>query len=221
MKIDQTNLDFIREQLLTPFGFKGSYLTELWQTVVMLQSGEHRAYAPAVQSVLWADADVFASAPPAVTNAMMLAVSAKALALLERITYSTPAEAIAALTPILDDYAYDVCGFSVESTFVQNALVGVDLALWSLYARKINAKTFDDIIPQYATNALGVKNSHLVKIPLISYNVKESEIKAILESGAALLKIKIGAFTGETERETDMRLMLEAEIGRASCRERV
>ena len=169
MKIIKTNLNFIREKLTAPFGFKGNYLNELWQTVVLLSDGENTAVCPAVQSVLWADANVFAWAPPAATNAMMLSVTSKALKLLEGLEFSSPPEAIELITPKLSAYAKELCSFKVMPTFVLNALVAVDLALWMLYAKQIGAKHFDDIIPK--TSAFTTKSDALVKIPLISYNV--------------------------------------------------
>ena len=38
MKITKTNCNFEREPLIAPFGFKGGYLSELWQSVVMLEN---------------------------------------------------------------------------------------------------------------------------------------------------------------------------------------
>ena len=41
MKILSTNSNFVREPMAAPFGFKGSYLTELWQTVARLSTADH------------------------------------------------------------------------------------------------------------------------------------------------------------------------------------
>ncbi|MBQ0108994.1 MAG: hypothetical protein KBS44_01775, partial [Clostridiales bacterium] len=59
-KIEKADTRFIREPLLAPFGFKGKYLTELWQTVVYLETPSFASACPTTISVLWSDANVFA-----------------------------------------------------------------------------------------------------------------------------------------------------------------
>jgi hypothetical protein len=56
------NCNFEREPLIRPFGFKGGYLTEIWQTACQLQSESGpRKIGLSSQSVLYADPDVFTS----------------------------------------------------------------------------------------------------------------------------------------------------------------
>ena len=50
--IVKTDLEFVREKLKSPFGFKGRYLDELWQTVALVATERHTAVAPATESVL-------------------------------------------------------------------------------------------------------------------------------------------------------------------------
>ena len=61
MKITNAVSNFVREPLLSPFGFKGGYLSELWQVVVRLECGEFSGVGTGIQSVLWSDASVFSS----------------------------------------------------------------------------------------------------------------------------------------------------------------
>ena len=63
--IVKTDLEFVREKLKSPFGFKGRYLDELWQTVALVATERHTAVAPATESVLWSDGAVFGENPPA------------------------------------------------------------------------------------------------------------------------------------------------------------
>ena len=63
--IVRTDLEFVRERLKSPFGFKGRYLDELWQTVALIATDRHTAAAPATESVLWSDGAVFGENPPA------------------------------------------------------------------------------------------------------------------------------------------------------------
>ena len=112
------------------------------------------------------------------------------------------------LLPALADYAEAVCGRRVAPTFLLNALVGVDIALWSLYARENGVDSFDGIVPPYARAAMTHRHARLSHIPLISYAVGERELRECLDSGTALLKIKIGkAVSGAPGSEEDMASM--------------
>lgn len=81
--IIKTDFEFTREKLKGAFGFKGRYLTELWQTAALIRTENHTAVAPATQSVLWSDGAVFGENPPAAANLLMASVTAHALRLLE------------------------------------------------------------------------------------------------------------------------------------------
>ena len=208
--IIKTDFEFTREKLKGAFGFKGRYLTELWQTAALIRTENHTAVAPATQSVLWSDGAVFGENPPAAANLLMASVTAHALRLLEGRLLERPDLMLDSLIPPLYEYAGAVCGRAVAPTFVLNSLVGVDIALWSLYARENGLERFDDIIPPYARAAMSEKHSALAHIPLVSYGVGESELKRTLGSGAALLKIKIGrSFPDSASAEEDMERMVE------------
>lgn len=62
ISIIRTQSDFEREKLIRSFGFKGGYLTELWQKVSGMQSDSGISkIGIATQSVLYGDADLFES----------------------------------------------------------------------------------------------------------------------------------------------------------------
>lgn len=213
--IRRCDLEFVREPLRAPFGFKGRSLTELWQTVAKLESDSYTAVAPCVESVLWSDERVFGENPPAVSSAMMMLVTNRALRMLEGQSFASPPEVIDALVPDLKRYAEQVCGRPVATTFVLNALVGVDCALWMLYAQENGITSFDGLIPESAKEALSCRHGALAQIPLLSYAVPEEEIRAVLDSGIALLKIKIGkAVPGASTHAEDMEQMLAWDIAR-------
>ena len=203
-------LTYVREPLSAPFGFKGRYLEELWQTVVLLDSGNFTAAAPCVESVLWSDAKVFGEHPPAESSALMMSVTEQALRLLKGSSFRTPDEAIDGLVPELKIYADRICGRNVALTFVLNALVGVDLALWMLYAQENGLRSFDELIPESAESVMRERYPEIAHIPLLSYAVGPEEIGRLASSGTGLLKIKIGkAVPGASGHEDDMRSMLE------------
>lgn len=208
--IKSCELDFEREKLLAPFGFKGRYLDELWQTVVRIKSDHFITTCPTVESVLWSDGTVFGENSPAASSAMMMMVTNRALKMLEGTEISSPDSIITEIVPELCRYAKDVCGRSVAETFVLNSLVGIDYALWSLYAKENSILSFDGIIPDYAKEALSSRHEKLAHIPLISYAVTKEQLRETLNSGTALLKIKIGKATGNAyTHEEDMQTMVE------------
>ncbi len=209
---------FVREPLLAPFGFKGKYLDELWQTVVYLETENGASAAcPGTISVLWSDADVFAEHQPAESSALMRDVTAKALDMLRNQSFVYPNVLINSLVPELKKYADKICNRNVAETFVLNALVGLDYALWSVFAKENNITDFAQIIPAHALSALSCRHEKLAHIPLLSYAVDKAGIEKLLESGTALLKIKIGKACGDNlSREEDMKSMLEWDKARLS-----
>lgn len=210
IKIKNTDIRFLREPLLAPFGFKGKYLTELWQTVVYIESDNFESASPTTISVLWSDASVFVEHSPEESSALMHDVTAYALDMIKGESFVYPYELINGIIPELKKYADKICNREVAETFVLNSLVGVDYALWSLYALENGIDDFDGIIPSYAADALSSKHSRLAHIPLVSYAVGEESLKSLLDSGTGLLKIKIGKSCGENlTRQEDMRSMLE------------
>ena len=194
--VERTAVSLVREPLVRPFGFKGMQINELWQTVVKLSSCAHTAVCPSTQSVLWADADVFSMYSQDESNMLMHRTTRRALELIEGRTFERPDRLIKELIPELREYADAITGTKVKETFVLNSLVGVDLALWSLYAKENGINSFEGIIPEEARDAMSRKHSKLAHIPLVSYNVGEKEIRRLLDNGTALMKIKVGKELG-------------------------
>ena len=85
MKITKYNCIFEREPLIAPFGFKGGYLSELWQSIVKFENAEGQSgIGLGTQSTLWSDASVFIDNSESAGNSMMfLATSFAAKAALE------------------------------------------------------------------------------------------------------------------------------------------
>lgn len=208
--IERTDYRFVREPLISPFGFKGRYLDELWQSVVYIESTGARACCPGTISVLWSDSEVFAEHSPRESSSLMNDVTVRALEMLSGADFVSPDLLIGEMLPELKKYADRICGRTVAETFVLNALVGVDYALWTLFARENGISDFEGIIPDYAKNALSARYDRLAHIPLISYAVGDEDIKKLLGDGSGLLKIKIGHSENKKQtHEEDMRSMLE------------
>jgi L-alanine-DL-glutamate epimerase-like enolase superfamily enzyme len=183
------------EPLARPFGFKGGYLTELWQSAVKLESKRgSSSVGLGTQSVLWSDSGIFSTHTETEGNSLMFALTKKATEILNGRSFQDP---ISLLDSILDevyDYGKKITGKeNLRKTFALNALVPVDNAVWLLYARENGIRSFDEMIPASYRKALSVKHNKIAYIPLISYNVPVEELKNSTKmDGSFFIKIKLG-----------------------------
>jgi L-alanine-DL-glutamate epimerase-like enolase superfamily enzyme len=194
ISISRVSSNFEREPLIRPFGFKGGYMTEIWQTLSFLESssGAH-SIGLCTQSVLWSDAQVFASHSESGGNALMYAMTEKAIQIINGQSFTSPFE-------LLDDILQEVYEFGqkvtsnpkLRKTFALNALVGVDNAAWLLYAKENGIRTFDEMIPPEYKKALSHHHDKAACIPLMAYTIPVEEIKTATEEGYFFMKIKIG-----------------------------
>lgn len=195
MKIVEAKSHFEREPLLSPFGFKGSYVNEVWQSIVMLRtSGGFYGIGLGTQGVLWSDADVYAKTSELEGNSMMFCVTSYAAKTAMEMDWDTPLDLLDKLLPVTYEYAKKVTDNSkLRLTFALNALVAVDNAIWQLYCNENKITNFDDMIPENIRPALSYKHDKLACIPLISYNVSTEQIQKEVETGFFFLKVKIGS----------------------------
>ena len=92
IKIKNVDLDFEREQL-HPYRFKGSAITEAWQVAALLESESGtRAIGLGGQSVLWSDSKVFAQHSVNGGNALMFAMTERALQMIKGNSFTDPHE---------------------------------------------------------------------------------------------------------------------------------
>ena len=192
MKIIHASCGVCREPLKTAFGFKGSALTNLWQIAVRLESESHYAIGLGIQSVLWSDPAVFRQLGEESGNETMFSVTRYALKLLQNATLSSPYEFVERFFSKIFHYAVNATGnSSLSKTFVWNALVPVDFALWQLWAREQQTPHFDSI-----STLDGERQNALANIPLITYRTQVDEIVHLAKNRTPLLKIKIGSDPG-------------------------
>ncbi len=194
IKIKDVNSHFEREPLLSPFGFKGGYLSELWQVISFLKSeSNNHSIGLGTQSVLWSDDFIFLSHSESGGNALMYAMTERALQLLKSQSFESPMELIEPLYQEIYEYGKSITmNPDLRKTFALNALVSVDNALWLLYAKENGITNFDELIPPEFKSTFSEKHGKLAAIPLISYNVTPEEIKKEVKSGYFFMKIKIG-----------------------------
>jgi len=211
-RVMATDSNFEREPLIRPFGFKGGFMTEIWQSACMLQ-GESgiRKTGVCTHSVLWSDADVFAANSPAAGNAIMFAISERALQMIKGQSFETPVQMVESIKDELWEYGKKIsCNPDLRKTFVLNALVGVDNAAWLLYAAENGITKFDDLIPADYRPALSYRHETVASIPLMAYAIPISEIVQAVDEGYFFMKIKIGQpGTQEEMLEKDMARLTE------------
>jgi L-alanine-DL-glutamate epimerase-like enolase superfamily enzyme len=194
IKITKVSSNFEREPLIRPFGFKGGYMKEIWQSAAYLgsDSGNH-SIGLCSQSVLWSDAGVFASHSEAGGNSMMYAMTERALQMINGEIFSSPVDLLDALYPEIWEYGKSITSNPLlRKTFALNALVAVDNAAWLLYARENGISSFDEMIPGKYRKALAMKHAGAAAIPLMAYAIPVSEIRDAIDQGYFFMKVKIG-----------------------------
>jgi L-alanine-DL-glutamate epimerase-like enolase superfamily enzyme len=213
-RIEITGVDsnFERETLVRPFGFKGGYMTEIWQTIAMLESARGtRKVGLCTQNVLWSDARVFADHSESGGNALMFALTEHALQLAEGRSFQTPVDLLDDLLDEVYEYGKAITGNPhLRKTFALNALVGLDNAAWLLYAQENGINNFDDLIPAAYKPALSHHHKQVASIPLMAYSIPIEEITEAVDQGYFFMKIKIGQ--PGTQQE-----MLEKDMARLSA----
>jgi L-alanine-DL-glutamate epimerase-like enolase superfamily enzyme len=210
--IDGVGSNFERESLVRPFGFKGGYMSEIWQSVAYLRSDAgHEGVGLCTQNVLWSDAEVFANHSESGGNALMYAISERAVQMLKGQKFQTPIEAQEAILDEIYQYAAKITNNpDLRMTFALNALVGLDNALWMLYANTHGIQDFDALIPEAYRPALSHHHEKVASIPLMAYNIPISEIEEAVADGYFFMKIKIGQPGTQSE-------MLEKDMARLTA----
>lgn len=194
MDITDVNASFEREPLAHPYGFKGGYLSELWQSAVLLSDSEGRhSVGLGTQSVLWSDASVFAGHTEAGGNVLMFAVLEHAAQLSRGRSWETPAELLDELLPRVHEYARRVTERpDLRQTFVLNALVALDNAAWLLHAESTGSASFDRMVPQEFREALSYRHDSVAAIPAVGYAATARELRALADEGYVVVKVKLG-----------------------------
>lgn len=210
MKIEKTSFGYENMMLKTPFGFKGSALTGLWQTVACLESKNNFGIGLGVQSVLWSDAEVFVKYGENDGNALMSDITRFALEKALNMDIATPYELFDAIFPSAMEFGKHITNNpALRKTFVLNALVPVDFAAWVLYAREKGINDFGVMTKRL----LNEKHDKLACVPIISYNTTVDEIIQMARDGVCLFKIKIGS---DPDKDGNLEKMLNWDKHRLS-----
>ncbi|MCY3868026.1 MAG: L-alanine-DL-glutamate epimerase [Gemmatimonadetes bacterium] len=207
MHIVETDLEIQREPFARPFAFKGSAFHEKWNLVVRLKDADgYEAFGIGGLAVLWSDAAVFAAHTEMGGNLLQASLLEFALQHIKGKEFSDPLALFDTIENDVFSYAKAITGQGdLRRTFALIALVALDNAAWTLYAKQKKLATFDALIPEKFRSFLSHRQSHVALVPAVSYTLPIDELRAILDSGAYILKIKIGHPGDEAEMlKTDM-----------------
>lgn len=184
-----------KEPLAKPFGFKGSQITNIWQSIAQVKSSNgHKAIGLGSQSVLWSDSEVFANHTEDEGNKIMFSITEKALDMIKGKQFVDPMQ-------FLDNHFDELYAFGQEvtkkeklrKTFILNAMVPVDNAMWLLYAAENGLNNFDDLVFDEYKPGLSARHNKVVSIPALGYGTSMETIKHLADQGYFIMKIKIGA----------------------------
>jgi L-alanine-DL-glutamate epimerase-like enolase superfamily enzyme len=191
--IKSVDSNFERSPLIRPFGFKGGYMSDIWQVAVKLETETGSHIGLGTQSTLWSDAAVFASNSEAAGNAMMMTMTNFALSQAIGVEFETPLDLLDRLLEPTWEYGCQITGRSdLRKTFALNALVAVDNAAWLAYAAHHGISHYDDLVPEQFRKALPEHHDAVAAIPLMAYAIPLDEIVQAVEDGYFFMKIKIG-----------------------------
>jgi len=184
IKIKNVDSNFEREPLF-PYRFKGSFITECWQTAARLESESgFGTIGLGTQGILWSDAKVFAAHSESGGNALMYAMSERALEMLKGNSFTTPLQLLDDLLPEVYDYGKKITGNpDLRKTFALNSLVCVDNAAWLLYAKENSISNFDDLIPDTYKPGLSWRHDKVASMPSFGVGTKIEKLKAAADEG--------------------------------------
>ncbi|MGK9118638.1 MULTISPECIES: enolase C-terminal domain-like protein [Sphingobacteriaceae] len=194
IQIIETDSAFEIEKLIRPFGFKGAYLTELWQIVTKLRaSSSLESIGLSNQSILYGDADLFIKYGETKGNALMYALTNSTLNLIKETPFTHPISLQEKIFPDLISSGKSITNKAdLHINFILNSYVGIDHAAWLLFAAEHGLETFDALIPAPYQSALSSKSDRLAVMFQIPYGMPLEQIKEAAQSGYFVFKIKTG-----------------------------
>jgi len=215
IKIKNVDSNFEREPLF-PYRFKGSVITEGWQIAAWLEaeSGIHKIGLGG-QGILWSDSNVFAAHSTNGGNALMFAMSERALQIMKGNSFINPLELLDELLPEVFEYGKKITNNpDLRKTFALNSLVCVDNAAWLLYAAENKINKFDDMIPDAYKPGLSYRHSKVASIPSFSVGTKVEILQAAADQGYFIMKLKLGSAGSQEEMvQKDMAFLSAVHAG--------
>ncbi|GAA5220018.1 mandelate racemase/muconate lactonizing enzyme family protein [Membranihabitans marinus] len=220
LKIEKAEAVFEREPLIHSYGFKGGYITTLWQIVTQLSQGSHKKVGLGIQSPLWSDSTLTGQWGESGSNALMYAMTAKATQLIQQQSFESPIDMLDQILEEVYDYGKSISQKKdLRMTYALNALVSVDNAAWLLYAAQNKLSSFDEMLPKDYRKALSYQHKKVASIPSISFSTSDQEIANTVTDGFFFLKVKIGSPGNQEEmlrRDMERMTLIHKTIGQFS-----
>jgi L-alanine-DL-glutamate epimerase-like enolase superfamily enzyme len=187
-------------------------MTEYWQTVARLDADSGRSHVGlGTQNVLWCDPAVLGKHSESAANALMLAVTDRALQMIAGESFTTPVELLDRVLPELHEFAKRITGVpALRRTFTLNALVPVDNAAWLLYAGENGIRTFDEMIPAEYRAGLSHRHRAVASLPSVTYALPIDAVSKAAADGYFVIKLKLGSPGTQSE-------MLEKDVERLTA----
>ena len=201
MYIAHADLEIQREPFARPFGFKGSAFHEKWNLVVRLRDDSgNEAFGLGGLAVLWSDADVFSAHTEVGGNLLQASLLEFALQEVVDREFASPVDILPSILPDVHEYGKTVTRQpDLRLTFSLISLVALDNAAWMLYCKANAIDSFDAMIPERYRPYLSERQPHVAFVPTVSYTLPMEELRAVLDDGAYILKVKIGHPGSEEE----------------------
>src|SRR5690606_9904902 len=194
IKISRVDSNFEREPLF-PYRVKGSAISESWQAVAYVESESGIGKVGlGTQGTLWSDSKVFFDHSTNGGNALMYAMTERALQMIKGSSFTDPVSLLDELLPEVYEYGKKVTNNpDLKKTFALNALVPVDNAIWLLYASENGMDQFDQMIPEAYKPGLSHRRDQVASIPSFSVGAKVEDIRKAAEQGYFIMKLKTGS----------------------------
>lgn len=209
--INKVDSNFERVPMI-PYRFKGGVSRETWHSVVYMESESGLSKVGlGKQGILWSDSQVFFNHSVNGGNALMYAMTERALQMIEGNFFRDPVKLQEELLPEIHAYGKKITNNpDLKKTFALNALVPVDNAIWLLYAAENGISQFDEMIPEAYKPGLSQKHDKVASIPSFSVGAKVEAIKQAAEEGYFIMKLKTGSAGTQKEMlEKDMAFLTE------------
>lgn len=196
IRIKNVDCQFQREPLVRPIGYKGGFMTRIWQVVARLEcdKGFH-GMGVGTQNVLRTDEEVFAMNPESGGNTLMYAVTSYALSIIRDMTFDNPVELQEKIFDQVYKYARQTTNRpALKKSFVLSALSPIDAAAWVLYSRRNGFQNFDQMIMPVYRPAFANRQCRLASMPVAGLFLSPQEIEQIAtETSCHLMKIRLGS----------------------------
>ncbi|QNL49288.1 L-alanine-DL-glutamate epimerase [Olivibacter sp. SDN3] len=199
--IEDSASSFEQEKLIRSFGFKGNYLTALWQVASQLTSANgYTGLGLSTQSVLYSDASLFAKHTETAGNSLMYKLTQESLSVIEKTLFFDPIHLQEQILPQITAIGKRLTNKDdLHINFMLNALVSIDHAAWLVYAGENQLTTFNQLLPDAYQSSLSYRNNRLAIAYQIPYNMPIDDVKQAAKQGYFVFKIKTG-FPGDQEQ---------------------